>query len=103
VFPNLVMLIGQHYRIEVSFWPISASRSVAINETFVYAPKNLAERASQELFRGREREVVREDLSLLEAQQAALATGVIENVFLSKQEMALAHHFRVRKSMLEVQ
>ena len=101
VFPNLVMLVGQHYRIEIRFLPLSADRTVVLNETFVYSPANLAERASQELFRSREREVVREDLSLLEAQHAALATGVMPEVVLSRQEMALAHHFRVRARMLE--
>ncbi len=102
LFPNVVMLIGQHYRIEITFLPVSASRSIAINETFVYEPRNLAERASQELFRSREREVVREDLSLLEAQQAALSTGALDHVHLSRQEMAIAHHFKARKAMLEV-
>ena len=101
LFPNVVMLVGQHYRIEITFLPISASRSICINETFVYEPSNLADRAGQELFRTREREVVREDLSLLEVQHAALATGFMENVVLSRQEMALAHHFKVRKAMLE--
>ncbi|HSV83849.1 MAG TPA: aromatic ring-hydroxylating dioxygenase subunit alpha [Ramlibacter sp.] len=101
VFPNMVMLLGQNYRIELTFQPVTASRTIVTNETFVYEPRNLAERASQELFRQREREVVREDLSLLEAQQEALSTGAMENVVLSRQEMALAHHFRVRKAMLE--
>ncbi len=101
LFPNVVMLLGQHYRIEIRFLPVSASRTVVLNETFVYQPANLAERAGQELFRIREKEVVREDLSLLEAQHAALATGVMEHVVLSRQEMALAHHFRVRQAMLE--
>lgn len=101
LFPNMVMLVGQHYRIEITFLPISASRTIVINETFVYKPENLAQRASQELFRTREREVVREDLSLLEAQQAALATNAMRDVYLSRQEMALAHHFKVRKAMLE--
>jgi phenylpropionate dioxygenase-like ring-hydroxylating dioxygenase large terminal subunit len=101
LFPNVVMLLGQHYRIEITFHPVSASRTVVVNETFVYEPANLAERASQELFRIREKEVVREDLSLLEVQHAALATGAMEDVVLSKQEMALAHHFRVRHAMLE--
>lgn len=100
IFPNVVMLFGQHYRIEITFQPVSAGRSIVTNETFVYEPANLAERAGQELFRTREREVVREDLSLLEAQQAALATGVMQHVQLSRQEMALAHHFRVRNAML---
>lgn len=101
LFPNVVMLVGQHYRIEITFLPVSASRSICINETFVRAPGTLAERAGQSLFRTRELDVVREDLSLLEAQQAALAMGFMPTVTLSKQEMALAHHFKVRQAMLE--
>jgi Rieske 2Fe-2S family protein len=100
LFPNVVILCGQQYRIEITFQPVSASSSIVTNETFVYKPENLAQRVGQELFRTREREVVREDLSLLEAQQAALATGAIENVYLSRQEMALAHHFKVRDEMI---
>jgi len=102
LFPNTVMLCGQHYRIELSFFPQSHERTVLIHETFAYKPENLAQRVAQELFRTREREVVREDLNLLEAQQHALSSGRLENVYLSRQEMALAHHFRVRDEMIEV-
>ncbi|MBL8342648.1 MAG: hypothetical protein JNL30_14360 [Rubrivivax sp.] len=101
VFPNRVMLMGQHYLNEIEFLPVGASCTVVINETFGYRPANLAERASQELVRSREREVVREDLSLLETQHAAPATGEMEHVVLSRQEMALAHHFKARQQMLE--
>lgn len=100
IFPNVVCLFGQNYRMEFTFEPVSASRTKIIHETFAYKPENLAQRAAQELFRGREREVVREDLSLLEVQQAALDTKAIDNVYLSRQEMALAHHFKVRNAML---
>jgi phenylpropionate dioxygenase-like ring-hydroxylating dioxygenase large terminal subunit len=103
LFPNVVMLCGQHYRIEITFQPISADRTIVTNETFVYRTENLAQRVGQELFRTREREVVREDLSLLEAQHSALSTGAIENIHLSRQEMALAHHFKVRNEMLAIQ
>lgn len=100
IFPNIVCLFGQNYRMEFTFEPISSSRTRIVHETFAYKPQNLAERAAQELFRTREREVVREDLSLLEVQHAALATGAIDNVYLSRQEMALAHHFKVRNAMI---
>jgi hypothetical protein len=65
LFPNVVMLIGQHYRIEITFLPVSASRSIAINETFVYKPRNLASEPPQELFRSRERSRARDLASLL--------------------------------------
>lgn len=100
IFPNVVMLFGQHYRIEITFQPVSAAKTIVTNETFVYKAANLAERAGQELFLTREREVVREDLSLLEAQQQALSSGAMRDVYLSRQEMALAHHYKVRETML---
>lgn len=101
LFPNTVWLCGQHYRIVLTFYPLAADRTVVTNETFVYRAENLAERVSQELFRTREREVVREDLSLLEDQQRALSRGALDEVYLSRQEMALAHHFAVRNEMIK--
>lgn len=100
LFPNVVILFGQNYRIELIFNPISGGRTELLHHTYAYKPENLAQRAAQELFRTREREVVREDLSLLEVQHAALTTGAIENVYLSRQEMAIAHHFKVRNEMI---
>jgi len=44
--------------------------------------------------------VFREDLNSLEAQQAALSSGVMEEVILSRQEMALRHHYKVTNRMM---
>lgn len=44
--------------------------------------------------------MVREDLNTLEAQQQALASGALPEVILSRQEMALQHHFAVTDEML---
>ena len=46
------------------------------------------------------RDVFREDLNTLEAQQAALSTGVMDEVVLSRQEMALRHHYTVSDRMM---
>ena len=51
----------------------------------------------------RGRDVVREDLNTLEAQQQILAAGTLPHVLLSKQEMALQHHFAVTADMLEAE
>jgi Rieske 2Fe-2S family protein len=60
----------------------------------------LGERVSQEFFRTRGREVFREDLNTLEAQQEMLSSGAMDEVFLSQQEIGLQHHYRVAANML---
>ena len=99
-FPNVLILPGKHYHMELEFWPISASETELIASAYTYAPKTYAERISQEFFRTRFREIVREDMNTLEAQQAAISTGVMDEVFLSQQELVLAHHYRVSEQML---
>ena len=100
-FPNLVVVAGNHFRAEMTFWPIDHERTLVTNRTYNYKPKNLGERLSQDYFRARGRDVVREDLNTLEAQQQMLASGSLPHVLLSKQEMALQHHFAVTRDMVE--
>jgi glycine betaine catabolism A len=99
-FPNFVLLTGNHQRAEMTFWPIDAGRTLVINRNYAYKPKNLGERLSRDYFRGRGRDVVREDLNTLEAQQQVISSGVLRHIVLSRQEMALQHHYAVTGDML---
>lgn len=101
LFPNFVVITGNHFRAELTFWPIDHGRTLVTNRTYNYHPRNLGERLSQDYFRARGRDVVREDLNTLEAQQQMLSAGVMPHVLLSRQEMALQHHFAVTTDMLE--
>ena len=100
LFPNLVMLTGNCWQNEITYWPLDAGRTLIINQAWAYKPKNLGERISRSYFRARVRDVFREDLNTLEAQQAALSTGVMNEVVLSRQEMALRHHYKVSERMM---
>jgi phenylpropionate dioxygenase-like ring-hydroxylating dioxygenase large terminal subunit len=100
-FPNMVVVAGNHFRAELTFWPIDHERTLVVNNAYNYKPKNLGERLSQDYYRGRGRDVVREDLNTLEAQQQMLGMGILPHVLLSKQEMALQHHFAVTADMME--
>jgi phenylpropionate dioxygenase-like ring-hydroxylating dioxygenase large terminal subunit len=100
LFPNTVMLTGQYWHMCLTFWPLAHDRTVMMQEAFAYKPKTMAERLSQEFFRSRGREVLREDLNTLEAQYAALASGAMRDAYLSRQESALLHHFRVADGMI---
>lgn len=99
-FPNYVMLTGNHWHNEIRFWPIDAGRTLVINQGWAYRPKNLGERISRTYFRSRVRDVFREDLNTLEAQQLTLQSGVLPEIVLSRQELALQHHFKVTWDML---
>jgi len=100
-FPNVLILPGKHYHMELEFWPLSAGETELTATAFAAPPKSYSQRISQEFFRTRFREIVREDMNTLEAQQAAISTGVMPEVFLSQQELVLSHHYRVSEQMLE--
>ena len=99
-FPNVLLLPGKHYHIELEFWPLSANETDITMTAYAYPPQNYAQRISLEFFRTRLREVAREDMNTLEAQHAAISSGVLPEVFLSQQELVLAHHYRVSEQML---
>ncbi|VCU68713.1 3-phenylpropionate/cinnamic acid dioxygenase subunit alpha [Pigmentiphaga humi] len=103
LFPNMVVLCGNHYRVELTFWPIDGSRTRIYNSLYNYKTKNLGERLGQAYFRARGRDVLREDLNTLEAQQQGLVSGGMPHVILSRQETALKHHFAVTENMLRGQ
>ena len=100
LFPNTVMLTGQYWHMALSFWPTAADHTTMLQTAYAYKPRNMGERLSQEFFRSRGREVLREDLNTLEAQYAALSSGAMSHGYLSRQESALLHHYRVAEAML---
>jgi len=99
-FPNQFFLFGNHYHIEMTFWPIDEDHTLILGANYGYKPKNMAERLSQEFPVSRGRLVVREDMSTLEAQHAALKSGALTHIQLSEQERAVQHHYRVCNDML---
>ena len=100
LFPNTVMLFGNHWHIEMTFWPIDADNTRFIGANYAYPAEDLGQRLSQDFVMSRGRFVVREDLSTLEAQHAALKSGALTHIQLSQQEIALQHHYRVLEDML---
>lgn len=100
-FPNMVMLIGNCWHNEITYWPLDEGKTLITNQAWAYKTKNLGERISRSYFRARVRDVFREDLNTIEAQHAALSSGVMNEVILSRQEMALRHHYKVNRLMME--
>jgi Rieske 2Fe-2S family protein len=99
-FPNAVFLFGNHWHIEIFFWPIDAASTEIVQDLWYYRPRNAGERISHQFFASRGRQVFLEDLNTLEAQQEMLASGAIEHLELSRQEMSLQHHYTAASAML---
>jgi len=99
-FPNIFWLLGNHYHVEVTFWPEDEDNTIIVGANYGYKSKDLGERLSQDFPLSRGRIVLREDLSTLEAQHAALKSGVLTHFQLSEQERAVQHHYRVATDML---
>ena len=72
LFPNIFWLLGNHFHVEAVFWPIDADNTLIVGANYGYKSKDAAERLSQEFPLSRGRIVLRECLSTLEAQHAAL-------------------------------
>lgn len=100
LFPNMVLITGNHFRAELIFWPIDERRTLVINTTYAYKTKSFGERLSRDYFRARGRDVAREDLSTLEAQQLGMEAAAFSHILLSRQETALKHHFAVTQEMV---
>jgi Rieske 2Fe-2S family protein len=99
-FPNVVILFGNHWHIELFFWPRDAGTTEIVQDFYFYQPRTVGERVSQQFFLTRGRQVFLEDLNTLEAQQEMLSSGAISHLQLSRQEMSLQHHYKVTQEML---
>ncbi|MBI3824745.1 MAG: aromatic ring-hydroxylating dioxygenase subunit alpha [Candidatus Rokubacteria bacterium] len=99
-FPNAVFLFGNHWHIEIFFWPIDADHTEIVQDLWYYKPRNAGERISHQFFASRGRQVFLEDLNTLEAQHGVLSSGSLTHVQLSQQEMSLQHHYKVVTEML---
>jgi phenylpropionate dioxygenase-like ring-hydroxylating dioxygenase large terminal subunit len=101
-FPNMLLLTGNSWYIEMHFWPLNEGQCDVVMGGFHYKPKTLGEKLSQEWVLSRGRSVILEDMNTLEAQQEMLSSGAITHVQLSQQEMSLQHHYKVINEMLGI-
>jgi phenylpropionate dioxygenase-like ring-hydroxylating dioxygenase large terminal subunit len=102
IFPTDVWLTGNWWRMELSFWPTAADRTLCTMDMYAYRVQNAGELIARELHLSRGREVFREDMNTLEATQSMLMSGVVREIHLSWQEIALAHHYRESAKMMHV-
>lgn len=102
-FPNFVALNSNHWHLGLWFWPIDAGRTLIRGQRFMYRAGTPTERLGQTYSKVRAREILREDLSTLEAVQHMLQSGALSHIQLSQQELSLQHHYRVLDEMMAEQ
>lgn len=102
LYPNKAFLPGKDFCVEFRIWPISPTRTRVEASTLLPKPKTYGERVAQEYPYALGREVVSEDLSVLEKQQKMIANGAIKALKLSFQETILAQRYRnIRRDIQE--
>jgi hypothetical protein len=79
----------------LSLWPKAVDRTVFEAQVYLPAPTNAAERVAIEYGLISLRDVMREDLNMAEGCTDALSSGVLPQIQLSDQEMAVRHSYAV--------
>ncbi|GAB4353700.1 MAG: aromatic ring-hydroxylating dioxygenase subunit alpha [Immundisolibacter sp.] len=95
VFPNTLIFQSAALYAVLSLWPKAVDRTVFEAQVYLPAPTNAAERVAIEYGLISLRDVMREDLNMAEGCTDALSSGVLPQIQLSDQEMAVRHSYAV--------
>jgi hypothetical protein len=95
LFPNQVLFLSAPLMGFISLWPSAHDRCRVEIEVYMAPPANAAERVAIEYGLLSIRDVIREDLNMAEGCTDALSSGVLQEIQLSDQEMAVRHSYQV--------
>lgn len=95
VFPNNCIDVAQGWYFTYEFWPVSVNETRFVTKLYFDKPKTWSQRIGQELTIVQIREGLLEDATSLEATQEGLASGAIQQVVLSDQELAIRHQHHI--------
>jgi len=95
LFPNQVLFLSAPLMGFISLWPSAHDRCRVEIEVYMAPPTNAAERVAIEYGLLSIRDVIREDLNMAEGCTDALSSGVLPQIQLSDQEMAVRHSYQV--------
>jgi len=93
-FPNFFIDVANGWFFTYHFWPVAVDRTFWQYRFYMIPPANAGEAVSREYSKLALRDLLREDLSTVEATQRGLMTGAIQEVFLSDQEVAVRHQYK---------
>ncbi len=95
IFPNTLIFQSAALYAVLSLWPSAVDRTLFDAQVYMPAPTNAAERVAIEYGLVSLRDVMREDLNMAEGCTDALSSGVLPEIQLSDQEMAVRHSYAV--------
>jgi nitrite reductase/ring-hydroxylating ferredoxin subunit len=95
IFPNTLIFQSAALYAVLSLWPKAVNQTVFEAQVYLPAPTNAAERVAIEYGLISLRDVMREDLNMAEGCTDAVSSGVLKEIQLSDQEMAVRHSYAV--------
>jgi hypothetical protein len=95
IFPNTLIFQSAALYAVLSLWPKAVNQTVFEAQAYLPAPTNAAERVAIEYGLISLRDVMREDLNMAEGCTDAVSSGVLKEIQLSDQEMAVRHSYAV--------
>jgi phenylpropionate dioxygenase-like ring-hydroxylating dioxygenase large terminal subunit len=95
LFPNFFIDVFQGSYFTYNFWPLSVDRTFYEMRSYYAPPKNAGERFTQEFSRVWLRELLLEDLQMIEQSQAGIASGARQHLTLQDGEICVRHHMKV--------
>jgi phenylpropionate dioxygenase-like ring-hydroxylating dioxygenase large terminal subunit len=99
-FPNFFIDVANGWFFTYHFWPVAVDHTFWQYRFYMFPPADPAEMISREYAKVALRDLLREDLSTVEATQRGLASGAIREVYLSDQEIAVRHQYQVVDQMI---
>lgn len=100
IFPASFVDTSYGWFFTYEFWPVAVDRTFWVAKLFVVPPKNWAQRIGLEFTIVQLREALNEDLTTLESTQRGMASGALDSLVLSDQELAIRHHHAVVERMV---
>lgn len=95
IFPNMILDLSSMAFWTYHFWPLAVDRTLYEARFYMRPARNAGERIAQEYNKVLLRETLREDLKLHEEIQRNMASGALDQVYLSDQEIAVRHMYKV--------
>lgn len=100
LFPNCAVLLGAGWTVVHRFWPLSERRTRWETTLHMTAARTAGELLSQEFSKILTRDLLREDLAMVEMNQAGLQSGALNQLWLHDEEIMLRHSLKAVENRL---
>jgi phenylpropionate dioxygenase-like ring-hydroxylating dioxygenase large terminal subunit len=95
IFPNFFVDVASGWYFTYNFWPLSPDRTFYEVKNYYAPPRNASERFSHEYSRALLRDVLQEDLHMIEQSHAGMVSAPRRDILLSDSEVCVRHHLKV--------